>query len=203
MQLAEELLDSGRRVLPLPLGRHRGCGDGIAAATASAGSCFSRQTALDLGSHFPRRRRLLNRGCASRPCLRTDRPQGAGATRSICGEWPRRDGLTLLGQLGCRRARQPEFGDDLEANLLRAEGSFEARFRPLIDRYVVAAEVDMPEAEPLVVADFRPPAGTGVGPRGGRHHDSDLGGSDLVPALDWIELPVFDEWGLPRLTAGQ
>jgi putative flavoprotein involved in K+ transport len=200
VQLAEELLDSGRRVFlsvgtaPRMRRRYRGR------------DCFRWLVLLKTdgaryGIPFPTAATLADPRLrlAALPQLTGHK---GGSHEVDLRRMAKEDGLTLLGRLQAIDGHTASFGDDLEANLLRAEGSFDARFRPLIDRYVIAADLDVPEAEPLVVADFRPPAipeldlaAAGI--------TTVLWASGFRPTLDWIELPVFDEWGLPRLTAGQ
>ena len=200
VQLAEELLDSGRRVF-LSVGtaarmrrRYRGR------------DCFRWLVLLKTdgaryGIPFPTAATLADPGLRLGALPQLTGHKG-GSHEIDLRRTAREDGLTLLGRLQAIDGHTARFGDDLEANLLRAEGSFEARFRPLIDRYVEAAGLDVPEAEPLVVADYRPPAipeldlaAAGI--------TTVLWASGFRPTLDWIELPVFDEWGLPRLTANR
>jgi putative flavoprotein involved in K+ transport len=111
------------------------------------------------------------------------------------------DGTTLLGRLTAIDGEQVSFAPDLPANLAFAEAFFEERFRGLFDRYIEAAGLDCPPAEPVLNADFEPPVIDSL----------DLARADIGTvlwtsgyrqSLGWIEPSITDDMGFARQVRG-
>jgi putative flavoprotein involved in K+ transport len=109
-------------------------------------------------------------------------------------------GLGLVGRVTAVDGERVSFAPGLDAALARSEGAFEERFRPLIDRYIERAGVDAPPWQPTR-SSFAPP----------ELADLDLGNAGVStviwatgyrPDYGWIDLPIFDEHGLPRHRRG-
>jgi putative flavoprotein involved in K+ transport len=112
-----------------------------------------------------------------------------------------RDGTTILGRLTGIDGEHVTFAPDVHANLAFADGFFEERFRGLIDRYIDAAGLDCPPAEPAATIDFEPSIV--------EHLDLDRAGVGTVlwttgyrQSLGWIEPSVTDEMGFARQVRG-
>jgi putative flavoprotein involved in K+ transport len=112
-----------------------------------------------------------------------------------------RDGTTILGRLTGIDGEHVTFAPDVRANLVFADGFFEERFRGLIDRYIDAAGLDCPPAEPAVTIDFEPPI----------VEDLDLAKARIATvlwttgyrqSLGWIEPSITDEMGFARQVQG-
>ena len=108
------------------------------------------------------------------------------------------DGTTLLGRLTAIDRERVTFAPDLQANLAFAESFFEERFRALFDRYIEAAGLDCPPAEPISHATFEPPivesldlARAGIG--------TVLWTSGYRQALGWTEPSVTHDGEPTRL----
>jgi putative flavoprotein involved in K+ transport len=110
------------------------------------------------------------------------------------------DGLRLLGRLDGLEGTVARFRPDLSENLAWGDTRFDEGLRRLVDSYAEAighatpAEDEPPAAyEPNEVTELDL-AAEGV--------TTVLWTSGYRPAFDWVELPVFDEFGLPRQTRG-
>ena len=111
------------------------------------------------------------------------------------------DGTTILGRLTGIDGEHVRFAPDVHANLAFADRFFEERFRELIDRYIDAAGLDCPAAEPAATVDFEPPIVEGI--------DLDSAGIGTVlwttgyrQSLGWIEPSIIDEMGFARQVRG-
>jgi putative flavoprotein involved in K+ transport len=111
-----------------------------------------------------------------------------------------RDGIRLVGRLLGADGARATFAEDLRANLQFADGFFDERIRPLIDRYIErigdpapAGEVPQFAYEPPEVPELNL-ADEGIG--------TVLWSSGYRAAFAWIDLPVFDDLGLPRQVDG-
>jgi putative flavoprotein involved in K+ transport len=110
------------------------------------------------------------------------------------------DGLRLVGRLDAIDGAMASFRPDLTENLTFGDARFGEGLRLLCDAY--AAAIGHPTA-----ADDEPPAA--FDPPEVTELDLAAEGVSTViwtsgyrPAFDWIELPVLDEYGLPRQTRG-
>lgn len=111
------------------------------------------------------------------------------------------NGIRLAGRFTGAEGTRASFAPDLEANLAFADRFFDERFRPLIDRFIAATGIDAPPGE-VPQVDYRPPEVTGL--------DLEAEGISTVlwtsgyrPAFAWIDLPIFDEQGMPRHVRGE
>lgn len=200
VQLAEELIDNGRRVF---------------LAVGSAPRMPRRYRGRDAFRWLVQLRKDEGRYGFGLPTAATLPSPAArlGAVPQLSGHkgghdidlrrMAKEDGLTLLGRLESIDGRTVRFADDLETNLRLCEASFDTRVRPLIERYIVAAGLDLPPAEERPATVFNPPvlreldlAAAGI--------TTVIWASGFSPSLGWIDLPILDEWGLPKLDrAGQ
>lgn len=112
-----------------------------------------------------------------------------------------RDGTTLVGRVTGMDGTVVTFGDDLVANLDAADRGFGERFQPIFDRYIDAAGIDAPPAEPMTSAEHRPTdprrldlRAAGIG--------TVLWTTGYRQRLDWIEPSVVDDLGFPRQWRG-
>jgi putative flavoprotein involved in K+ transport len=110
------------------------------------------------------------------------------------------DGTVLLGRIERVDGERLHLAPGLSASLSRADGFFDERFRPLIDRFVEAAGIDAPPDDRTHV-DLEPPELASV-------DLDDAGISTVIWAtgyrLDyrWIDLSILDEFGFPRQQRG-
>jgi putative flavoprotein involved in K+ transport len=110
------------------------------------------------------------------------------------------DGITLLGHLDGIDGERISLRSDLSDNLARADGFFAARFQGAIDSYIERAGIEAPpdDREPF----YFEPAQT---------LDLDLSKAGISTVLwasgyrmdfGWVDLPIFDEYGVPRNDRG-
>jgi putative flavoprotein involved in K+ transport len=195
-QIAEELLDGGRRVF-LSVGsagqaprRYRGSDlfRWLAALATQGG---------DVGVGLPTVDQLpdLRMRSAANPQL-----SGHGGGHDVNLRRMAMDGIVLIGRISRVRGRRLEFAPGLSASLARADAFFDERFRPLIDRFIETAGIDAPadDREPLA---YEPPERPVL--------DLDAEGiSNVIWAtgydLDytWIDLPILDGYGFPQQRRG-
>ncbi|MGH2467524.1 MAG: NAD(P)-binding domain-containing protein [Candidatus Limnocylindrales bacterium] len=196
VQFAEELLGAGRRTY---------------LAVGSAGWCPRRYRGRDLfawlwtlavdgprlGASLPTAEGLPDPRArlAANPQL-----TGHGGGHDIDLRALAEGGLGLVNRLLAVDGERVSFVPGLDAALARAEGFFDERLRPQIDRYIQAAGLDAPE-EPRRRSTFAPPerleldlAGAGIG--------TVIWTTGYRPDFGWIDLPIFDEEGLPRHRRG-
>ena len=109
-------------------------------------------------------------------------------------------GITLLGRIERIEGERLRLAPDLPANLRRADGFFDGRFKELFDRYIEAAGISAPPDE-RIAFEFEPPV----------LDELDLAGAGISTVLwttgyridyGWIDLPIFDESGYPRHRRG-
>ncbi len=110
------------------------------------------------------------------------------------------EGIRVVGRLVGADGHRATFATDLAATLRFVDGWFGERLQPLFDGYVEATGQPFP-AEVLEPGTFEPPEVAGIDlARAGI--GSIVWTSGYRPAFDWIDIPVLDEFGLPRQTAG-
>ncbi|MEW5991434.1 MAG: NAD(P)-binding domain-containing protein [Chloroflexota bacterium] len=112
-----------------------------------------------------------------------------------------RDGVRLVGRLSAIDGERVSLAPDLEANLAAADRFFDERFRPLFDRFIEAAGIDAPPAEPVPPVDFEPEpldeldlARAGI--------TSVLWTTGYRQDLGWIEPSITGDMGFPRQVRG-
>ncbi|HEX5466777.1 MAG TPA: NAD(P)-binding domain-containing protein [Candidatus Limnocylindrales bacterium] len=196
IQLAEELLDAGRETY-LAMGsagwaprRYRGRDlFSWLAALVTDGPRFG--VTLPTVDRLPDPRARL----AANPQL-----TGHGGGHDVDLRALASRGLGLLGRLGAVDGEQLTLAPGLGEALARADGFFDQRLRPPIDGYIAAAGIDAPD-EPVVRSSFVPPERpvidlTTTGIR------TVIWTTGYRPDFGWLDLPIFDEQGLPRHSRG-
>jgi putative flavoprotein involved in K+ transport len=200
VQLAEELHAAGREVLisagtcgPVP--RHYRGRD-----------CFwwFRELATrgrTLGVTVPRLVDLPGPGArfACNPQLSGHRGGHDVSLRSLAAE-----GVRLLGRFEGAEGTVARFAADLNAKIRFGDGFFEERFRKRFDTFAERSGEDLPpdDRDPAPQASAPFPETTELDLRA-EGISTVLWTSGYRPALSWIALPILDEHGLPRQTAGQ
>jgi putative flavoprotein involved in K+ transport len=196
VQLAEELAASGRSVT-ISVGH---CGR--APRRYRGRDCFwwFRQLATlgrELGTPLPTAERLPSRAArfACNPHL-----SGHGGGHDTNLRQMALDGVRLVGRLSAADGTRARFARDLGENLRYADAFFGERLRPLCDAFVELSGESLPEDE-LAQVDYEPAeieeldlAAEGI--------STVLWTSGYRPDFGWIELPVFDELGLPITDRG-
>jgi putative flavoprotein involved in K+ transport len=110
-------------------------------------------------------------------------------------------GIRLVGRLDGANGSIAHFAPDLADNLRFADTFFRERFQPLLERFIEASGEAHPPEEPDAF-DFDPPPASELD-LGAEGVSTVLWTSGYRPAFGWIDLPVLDEYGLPRQVAGE
>ncbi|YCH09981.1 hypothetical protein ACTAQJ_10655 [Arthrobacter sp. alpha11c] len=112
-----------------------------------------------------------------------------------------RRGMHLHGRLGNADDGDITFSDDLPERLATVESSFNQRMRKAIDAYIAAPGIDAEEQPPTREDDLLPsePAQLNL-PQA--NITSVLRATGYKLDLSFIDVPVLDEWGYPKHTAG-
>ena len=109
-------------------------------------------------------------------------------------------GIRLVGRFEAADGERARFAEDLSTNLRFADEFFDQRFRTLWDTFAERAGFDLPpdDREPF---DFEPPevpeldlAAAGI--------STVLWTTGYAPDYGWLDLPVLDDFGLPRQVQG-
>ena len=110
------------------------------------------------------------------------------------------DGIRLVGRFEAGDGERARFAANLAETLAFADGLFDARFRPMFDAYAERAGIDVP-ADDRAWPAYEPPevteldlAADGIG--------TILWTTGYRPDYGWLDLPVLDEFGVPRHTRG-
>lgn len=110
-------------------------------------------------------------------------------------------GITLVGRVTSIDGRRMHFAPGLSVSLDRADAFFGERLQPMIERYIALAGIDVPPD------DDRPPVR--FVPAETETLDLEDAGISTVlwttgyrPDFGWIDLPIFDEMGLPKQRRG-
>lgn len=110
------------------------------------------------------------------------------------------DGVRLVGRFEIADGTIARFRADLGENLRYADSFFDERIRPLCDTYVERIGLALPPGE-VDRFDHDVPEVTELD-LAAEGISTVLWTSGYRPALDWIEMPIFDEFGLPRQVEG-
>ncbi|MFE4082274.1 flavin-containing monooxygenase [Paenarthrobacter sp. YIM B13468] len=112
-----------------------------------------------------------------------------------------RRGMHLHGRLENVDDGDVTFSDDLPERLAIVESSFHQRMRKAIDAYIAAAGIDTEEQPPTPEDDWLPaePARLNLAQA---NITSVLWATGYKLDLSFIDIPVLDEWGYPKHTAG-
>jgi putative flavoprotein involved in K+ transport len=110
------------------------------------------------------------------------------------------DGIHLVGRFAGAAGVLAMFAPDLRANLDYADTFFDVRFKTLCDTFAERAGIDVTDDDRVRV-DHQPPEVT----------ELDLAGSGIwtvlwttgyAPDYGWLDLPILDEFGVPRHVRG-
>ena len=96
--------------------------------------------------------------------------------------------------------RLARFAPDLSANLRFADTFFDERFKPLCETFIERVGLTLPEGG-VEQVDYEPPEVTELD-LAAEGISTVLWTSGYRPAFEWIELPIFDDLGLPRQKRG-
>ncbi|HET7030286.1 MAG TPA: NAD(P)-binding domain-containing protein [Candidatus Limnocylindrales bacterium] len=110
------------------------------------------------------------------------------------------EGVRLVGRLSAAEGTKVRFAPDLAANLTYADTWFDERVKGVCDRYAMADGLDLPDDQVTQFA-FDPPIVDELDLRA-EGISTVLWTSGYRPSFDWIELPVIDELGLPIQRGG-
>ncbi|MFF1830538.1 flavin-containing monooxygenase [Paenarthrobacter sp. NPDC058040] len=112
-----------------------------------------------------------------------------------------RRGMHLHGRLESIDDGDITFSDDLPERLITVEQGFHQRMRKAIDGYIAAAGIDAPDQEPVPGDDWLPsePARLDLVEAG---ITSVLWATGYGLDLSFIDMPVLDDLGYPKHTAG-
>jgi putative flavoprotein involved in K+ transport len=197
VQLAEELMAAGRPVT-MSVGR---CGR--FPRTYRARDIFWWLRALatrgaEVGTPLPAPDNLAN------PRLRLAcNPQlsGHGERHDTNLRAMAKAGLRLVGRLESIDGTRARFAPDLAEGLAFADGFFDERFRRSFDTFAERTGESLPDDQPVQVA-YEPAAITQLD-LVAEGISTVLWTSGFRPAVDWIRLPVFDEFQLPITKGGR
>ena len=110
------------------------------------------------------------------------------------------DGVRLAGRFAGADGETIRFAPDLREAIQFAEGFFDARFRPLFDRFADRDGVTEPAEEPVWPTVEIPELTELDLERAG--FSTVLWATGYAPDYDWIDLPIHDEFGMPRQDRG-
>jgi putative flavoprotein involved in K+ transport len=110
------------------------------------------------------------------------------------------DGIRLAGRFMAAAGERVTFAADLATSLQFADTFYDERFRPLVEQFAERAGIELAEDD-RAWPDYQPPELT----------ELDLAAEDIssvlwttgyAPDYGWLELPIFDPFGLPRQARG-
>jgi putative flavoprotein involved in K+ transport len=111
-----------------------------------------------------------------------------------------REGFRLTGRLVKADGERIEFAPDLAANLRFADEFFDTRFKSLCDTFGERAGLEMTEDD-RVWPTYEPPEVTELDlAREGI--STVLWTTGYAPDYGWLDLPILDEFGVPRHVRG-
>ena len=195
-QLAEELRDAGRSVT-LAVGR---CGRAPRRYRGHDVFWWLRQLAVrgpDLGTPLPSVEQLSERRLrfACNPHV-----SGHNGGHDTNLRQMALDGIRLAGRLTGMDESRVTLAPDLAESLTFADTFFDTRFRALCDTFAEKAGIDA-GPDDRVWPSFEPPEGTqldlaaeGIG--------TVLWTTGYKPDYGWLDLPILDEFGVPRHIRG-
>jgi putative flavoprotein involved in K+ transport len=110
-------------------------------------------------------------------------------------------GITLVGRVASIDGNRMHFAPGLSVSLDRADAFFGERLQPMIERYIGLAGIDAPPHEDRRPVRFVPAEIETLDLK-------DAGISTVLwttgyrPDFGWIDMPIFDEMGLPKHVRG-
>jgi putative flavoprotein involved in K+ transport len=105
-------------------------------------------------------------------------------------------GIVLLGRIASVSAETLTISPDLPANLARADAFFDDRLKPIVDGYIASAGIEAPPDDRVPLA-FEPEILETLD-LGREGISTILWATGYRPDFGWIDLPIIDEYGLPR-----
>lgn len=198
VQLTEELLDHGRRVV-LSVGRCGRAPRRYRGRDAFGWLHLLATRGPEVGLGLPTAAMLpdlrFRYGC-------NPHVSGHGGGHTVNLRQLGADGVRLVGRFADADGRTVRFGRDLAENLAFADRFFADRFQPDIDKLIDLLGLDAPVHEPEEPVRFEPPEAESL----------DLVAEGIATILwtsgfrlgfdRWIRLPVLDEHGFPRTDRG-
>ena len=110
------------------------------------------------------------------------------------------DGIRLAGRFSGADGERATFGADLRDNIRFADEFFDQRFRTLCETFAERAGIEMTEDD-RVWPDYEPPELTELDlARSGI--STVLWTTGYSPDYGWLDLPILDEFGVPRHVRG-
>jgi putative flavoprotein involved in K+ transport len=110
------------------------------------------------------------------------------------------DGMRLVGRFEGADGYRARFAADLAANLAFADVFFDERFRGLIETFIVRAGIDVPPDD-CVPFEREVPEVTELDLRA-EGISTVLWTTGYAPDYGWLDLPVLNEFGVPRHVRG-
>jgi putative flavoprotein involved in K+ transport len=110
-------------------------------------------------------------------------------------------GIRLVGRFEASDGERVRFAADLGANLAYVDGFFDERYRPMFDRYIERAGIDAAPTDDRRWSTFDPP-GLAELDLAAEGFSSVLWTSGYAPDYGWLDLPILDDFGLPRHVRG-
>jgi putative flavoprotein involved in K+ transport len=110
------------------------------------------------------------------------------------------EGMRLVGRFQGAYGHQARFASDLAANLAFADTFFDERFRDLIEGFIERAGLDLPPDDRVPI-ELEVPEVTELDLRA-EGISTVLWTTGYAPDYGWLDLPVLDEFGVPRQVRG-
>jgi putative flavoprotein involved in K+ transport len=110
------------------------------------------------------------------------------------------DGIQLVGRFVEANGEHARFAADLRANLAFADTFFDDQFRPLIDAFVERSGTPISDDD-RAWPTYEPPEVTELD-LDGAGISTVLWTTGYAPDYDWLDLPILDEFGVPRHVRG-
>ncbi len=110
------------------------------------------------------------------------------------------EGMRLVGRFGSADAHRARFAADLSANLAFADTFFDERFRDLIESFIEHAGLDLPPDD-RIPFELEVPEVTELDLRA-EGISTVLWTTGYAPDYGWLDLPVLDDFGVPRHSRG-
>ena len=110
------------------------------------------------------------------------------------------DGIRLAGRFAGASGERVEFAPDLAESLRFADTFFDTRFRTLCDTFAERAGIEVTDDD-RAWPDYEPPEITELD-LSGAGISTVLWTTGYAPDYGWLDLPILDEFGVPRHVRG-
>jgi putative flavoprotein involved in K+ transport len=111
-----------------------------------------------------------------------------------------RNGITMVGRFVSADGERVQFAPDLADNLRFADEFFDLRFQPIVDTFTERAGITV-SADDREWPAFEPPEVTELD-LGRAGISTILWTTGYAPDYGWLDLPILDEFGVPRHVRG-